>query len=208
MQYTRLVTFGDSWTAGHGVETELKYKEVIDCGLFINTLRNSNGWPRYLAEHMDVPFVNLGVCNLGNPEIIEKIRTYKQFLRKKDLIIVMLSYAYRAGGDPTVDINTINEELSGYNYYILNSFYPTFLNVPESLMEGINLDRFLWHQHPLSIVLEEYEQIHDVSVWEYGFRKVGERKDAFLGGDFHPNTLGYKVLGEKIFDIIPELKKQ
>ena len=42
----RLICFGDSWTAGHGIETDLKYKEVAHPEKFITNLRNQNSWPR------------------------------------------------------------------------------------------------------------------------------------------------------------------
>jgi len=55
----RLITFGDSWSAGHGVETDVQYKEVISPNDFIDKLRTSNGWPKHLSNHYDIPFVNL-----------------------------------------------------------------------------------------------------------------------------------------------------
>lgn len=42
----RLITFGDSWTAGHGIETDVKYKEEPFPHMFIQKLRDMNSWPR------------------------------------------------------------------------------------------------------------------------------------------------------------------
>ena len=42
---TRLITFGDSWTQGHGVELDIHYKEVISPNEFTNKLRNSSNEP-------------------------------------------------------------------------------------------------------------------------------------------------------------------
>ena len=68
--FNRLIAFGDSWTAGHGVEKDQQYKEIIDCGPFINQVRQNNGWPRHLSQYYDIPFVNFGVCNHINLSLI------------------------------------------------------------------------------------------------------------------------------------------
>lgn len=201
--HERLITFGDSWTAGHGVETQVQYKEVIDCGLFINTLRNGNGWPRYLAQHYDIPFVNLGVCNYSNPEIIQRIKQNLKHLSKNDLIIIMLSYAFRGEGQPEHDIPKINELLKGYNYFMVNSFYPTFKEVPQHIIDTLDISRFINPEMTMAEFLIYYEKVHNTSVWEYGCRKVSEL-GSFLGGDFHPNTLGYKTIAWELYNRIPK----
>ena len=46
----RLLTFGDSWTAGHGVETDIRHKETVqppEGNGFIDKLRKFNSWPRF-----------------------------------------------------------------------------------------------------------------------------------------------------------------
>lgn len=201
--HKRLITFGDSWTAGHGVETQVQYKEVIDCGLFINTLRNSNGWPRYLSQHYDIPFVNLGVCNYSNPEIIQSIKQNLKYLSKSDLIVIMLSYAFRGEGQPEQDIPEINKLLQNYNYYIVNSFYPTFKEVPQHIIDSLDISRFITPGMTMAEFLIYYEKVHDVSVWEYSCRKVNEL-GSFLGGDFHPNTLGYKTIAWELYNRLPK----
>ena len=52
--------------------------------------------------------------------------------------------------------------------------------------------------------LIHYEKVHNVSVWEYGSRQVSEQ-GSFLGGDFHPNTLGYKTVAWELYNRIPGL---
>ena len=194
----RLVTFGDSWTAGHGVETDIQYKEEISPNLFIDYLRLMNGWPKYLANKLDIPFVNLAFCNKSNNQIYEDIIKWKPLLNKDDLIIVMLSYPYRKYGNPIIDVANIVNELSGYNYFILNSFYPTFSNIDPLDIHHINLTKFLNIDGCVSDVLIKWEQENKQSCWEYGFRKVNN-SNTFLGGDYHPNTIGYKLIAEDIY---------
>jgi hypothetical protein len=56
----RLVAFGDSWTAGHGVETNSTYKENATPPEFIQKLREQNSWPRWLSERLGIPYINMG----------------------------------------------------------------------------------------------------------------------------------------------------
>ena len=198
----RLITFGDSWTAGHGVETTVRFKETIDCGEFTNFLRQANGWPKLLANHLgEIPFVNLGVCGDGNLQIIEKIRTNLENLLPNDLIVVMLSHPYRSGGEPLRDIPEIYKLLEGRNYRIISSFYPTFKDVPESLKFTLINSNFILPENAFSQFLIEYESKNDVSVWEYGSRKV-MNQNTFDVGDYHPNYEGYKILAWEIFNRI------
>ncbi len=197
----RLVTFGDSWTAGHGVETDIQYKEVISPNLFIDYLRLMNGWPRYLANKFDVPFVNLGFCNKSNNEIYEDIIKWKHLLEPTDLIIVMLSYPYRKNGNPIIDVGNIINELNGFNYFILNSFFPTFENIDESDRMNIDLTRFLNVDKCISDVLIQWERDNNQSCWEYDFKKVSD-SNTFLGGDYHPNLKGYKIIAQEIYNQI------
>lgn len=198
----RLIAFGDSWTGGHGVETDIQYKEVIDCGEFTNKLRIMNSWVRYLATHLDVPYVNLGWCNMSNPEIVDKIKENIDNLEQDDIIVVMLSYAYRGTGEPTKDVGDINRLLKGYNYYIVNSFYPTFENVRN--ISKVDLTRFLHPHNTFAEFLVHHEEALNESVWEYGFRKVN-REGSFLGGDYHPNTKGYKIIAWELYNRINNL---
>ena len=194
----RLVTFGDSWTAGHGVETDIQYKEVISPNLFIDYLRLMNGWPRYLANKFDVPFINLAFCNKSNNEIYEDIVKWKHLLNKDDLIIVMLSYPYRKNGNPLIDVSNIINELDGFDYFILNSFFPTFSHLEYSDYQHLNLTKFLNIDGCVSDGLVKWEMENKQSCWEYGARKV-DKRDTFLGGDYHPNTIGYKLIANDIY---------
>ena len=75
----RLVAFGDSWTAGHGVETDPRYRDIARPEPFVHNLRLSNSWPRWLAQALDIPFVNLaeaGICNVGIKRSIENHRPW------------------------------------------------------------------------------------------------------------------------------------
>ena len=203
----RLITFGDSWTAGHGVELDIQYKEVISPNPFIDKLRTSNGWPRHLATHYDIPFVNFGWCNKSNPEIIQDIKDNLTHIEKDDLIVVMLSFPYRGTGEPLHDIASITNLLNGFNYYIFNSFYPSLDDIEEKTIEearkniGYDDTRFIEPTKTFASILQQYEKDNNISPWEYDFRYPATWQNMEYG-DTHPNYIGYKVIANKIKEYI------
>ena len=88
----RIVAFGDSWTAGHGVETDSIYKEETNPPEFIQKLREQNSWPRWLSEKMGIPYINMGYCGFGNEYILNQVEKSKQFFNNDDIIIVVFTH--------------------------------------------------------------------------------------------------------------------
>jgi len=77
----RLIAFGDSWTAGHGVETDSTYKEDSNPPKFIENLRNQNSWVRWCAEKMGIGYVNMGECGFGNEYIYKSVKENLKFIK-------------------------------------------------------------------------------------------------------------------------------
>ena len=201
----KLIAFGDSWTHGHGVEDDVQYKEVGNPGDFIFQLRMLNSWPRYVADKMDLPYLNFGYPGSDNIHIANCVDMFQTQLSKDDLIIIMLSFPYRhtfrrETRDVTLKsiIERFQNTLKGYNYYFFNSFCQTFVDEPE-LKGQLDLSRFIQVDTTASDILIEYEKQNDISVWEYGSRKVYTDERNFLDGDYHPNLLGYKVIADWIY---------
>jgi hypothetical protein len=203
----KLICFGDSWTAGHGIETDSKYKEVAYPEKFITNLRNQNSWPRWVAQKLGCLYVNCGVCGYGNEYILKEVEESfnSGFIEPNDIIIVMFSYPYRYTADTynVVEIYTKLESiLQNHIHFYFNSFYPTFLN--EDFDVGQLPKYFINPQECLSDVLNFYEKSNDISVWEYNSRKVWDDKENMFKGDYHPNELGYRIIGDYIYHKIQE----
>jgi lysophospholipase L1-like esterase len=202
----RLICFGDSWTAGHGVETDSFYKERASPNNFIIKLREQNSWVKWTAQKLEVPFVNMGVSGYGNEYIFKDILHNKEnnHFEENDIIIVMFSYPYRYKSKDTYDVPKLfwkmENELREYKHFYFNSFYPTFKN------EEIDVTQlpecFINPNGCVADILKEYEIKNDISVWEYGSRSVWNDQENFWEGDYHPNVLGYKIIGENIYDEI------
>lgn len=202
----RLICFGDSWTAGHGVETDSFFKEKAFPDKFIQKLREQNSWPKWTSQKLKIPFVNMGVCGYGNEYIFNDIVSTKvdNFLEVNDVIIIMFSYPYRYKSKDTYDVIKlfwkIESELKEYTHFYFNSFYPTFKD------EDLDIDTlpnsFINPNGCVADVLKEYEIKNNVSVWEYGSRSVWNDEKNYWEGDYHPNELGYEIIGEHIYDEI------
>lgn len=201
----RLITFGDSWTAGHGIETDVKYKEEPFPHMFIQKLRMMNSWPRYVADKLKCEFVNMGVCGYGNEYIFKDLKETieKEFISKDDVVIIMLSYPYRYKKNPYDLVKffwEMEKTLTNYKHLYFNSFFPTF---KEEDFDTVNLpETFINPNGCVSDVLKQYEIDNDVSIWEYGSRSVWNDEKNFWEGDYHPNSLGYKIIGDYIYEQI------
>jgi hypothetical protein len=120
-----------------------------------------------------------------------------------DIIVVMFSYPYRYTADTynVIEIyHKIETKLKDYKHFFFNSFYPTF---KEEKFDITKLpDYFINPNGCVADVLKEYEIKNDISVWEYGSRSVWSDEKNYWEGDYHPNELGYKIIGEYIYDEI------
>lgn len=202
----RIVCFGDSWTAGHGVETDNKYKEEPFPPMFIQKLREQNSWPRFVAEKFNCAYVNNGICGFGNKYIYEEFNTClnTNFIDPNDIIIIMFSYPYRYmkhDSETVIDIyNMFEKKLAGIRHFYFNSFYPSFKDYD---FDTKTLPKyFINPDGTVSDILRNYEIKNNISVWEYNSRSVWNDEKNFYEGDYHPNLLGYKIIGEYIYDSI------
>ena len=202
----RLIAFGDSWTAGHGVETDESYKEEAMPNFFIERLRYCNAWPRWLSDKLECTFVNTGGCGFGNQFILNHIEYCKQFMEKDDIVIVMLTYPYRYRNKKDKEIKQVFKEmekhLKSWQHFYFNAFFPVFKE------EDFDISKLPSHfinpEGSVSDVLREYEIKNDVSVWEYGSRSVWNDEKNFYEGDYHPNLLGYKIIADYIYEQIKD----
>jgi hypothetical protein len=196
----RLITFGDSWTAGHGVEKNVLYKEDPTPPLFIEKLREQNSWPRWTANKLNIPFVNISKCGWGNEYIYNSVEESLSFINKDDVIVIVFSYPYRYERHnkytPLELFNKFEELLDGYSRFYFNGFYPLLNDVDKQI-------KFPTHYiNPfgtLSYILQVEEIQNKKDVWEYGSKSVWNDEKNYYEGDYHPNLEGYKIIGNYIY---------
>lgn len=196
----KLITFGDSWTAGHGVEKNVIYKEDSTPPLFIEKLREQNSWPRWTANKLNIPFVNISKCGWGNEYIYNAIKESINFIKEDDIVIVVFSYPYRYERynqyTPLKLFNKFEELLDGYNRFYFNGFYPLLNDIEE------NIEFPKHYINPfgtLSYILQVEEIQNKKDVWEYGSKSVWSDEKNYYEGDYHPNLEGYKIIGNYIY---------
>lgn len=205
----RLVCFGDSWTAGHGVENDIKYKEEAKPPTFIRKLREQNSWPRWLAEKLNCEYVNNGVCGYGNKFIYNELNESLRngYIQKNDIIIVMFSYPYRYvhHNDETIEIifQKFEEDLKNTKHFYLNSFYPSF---KDSDFDINSLPKyFINPKGSMAEILRNFEIEKNEHIWEYNSISVWNDKKNFYEGDYHPNLRGYQIISDYIYENIRDM---
>jgi hypothetical protein len=89
-----LHTYGCSWTAGEGsdriIEDTLKGEEKLK-------FQNQNSWVKFLAEKLNIPHINNGICGNSNNKIFNKLvdDVRNQIIKKDDFVIIMWSSSLR-----------------------------------------------------------------------------------------------------------------
>jgi lysophospholipase L1-like esterase len=201
---SRLITFGDSWTAGHGVETEKEYKENPTPPKFIEKLREQNSFPKWLGNLLNISYINLGVCGFGNEYIFNSVKENLKFINKDDLIIIVFSYPHRYKKHnkytPEELFKKFETILYGYKKFYFNGFYPFIENA------DFNFPKYYINpKGTLSYQLQVEEMVNKKDVWEYGSKMVWNDEENYYEGDYHPNLQGYKLIGEYIYKEIENL---
>lgn len=193
----RLVTFGDSYTNGYGLSDSNKWKGHGSPNDFEDYYRRMNSWPRYVAEKLGVPFVNMGKCNnFGNNDIYKLIKENMDELLSTDLILIAFSFPYRNLTTPNNDYKIIDELLKEYNRYYFNAFYPMF---NDETPINLNFERFIEPTYTFADYLRDSEKLTGIPYFEneafYGYDGVKE-------GGLHPNLNGYKKIAEFVYNKI------
>lgn len=193
----RLVTFGDSYTNGYGLSDSNKWKGHGSPNDFEDYYRRMNSWPRYVAEKLGVPFINMGKCNnFGNNDIYKLIKENMDELLSTDLILIAFSFPYRNLTTPNDDYKIIDDLLKEYNRYYFNAFYPMF---NDETPINLNFERFIEPTYTFADYLRDSEKLTGIPYFEnkafYGYDGVKE-------GGLHPNLNGYKKIAEFVYNKI------
>jgi hypothetical protein len=201
---SRLITFGDSWTAGHGVETEKVYKENPTPPKFIEKLREQNSFPKWLGNLLNISYINLGVCGFGNEYIYKAVEENLKFINKDDIIVIVFSYPHRYKEHNKYTSEELFKKfetlLCKYKKFYFNGFYPFIEN------NDFNFPKYYINpKETLSYQLQVEEMVNKKSVWEYGSKMVWNDVENYYEGDYHPNLQGYKIIGEYMYKELKNL---
>ena len=202
----RLVAFGDSYTAGYGVSISDKWRGHGRPDDFENFYRRMNSWPRYVAEHFDIPYVNMGYCdNFGNRDIYNLIVDVFDELHDDDLILIAFSYPYRNETSPIEDYTLIDSLLSNHNRYYFNAFYPMFRH---EIIDNIEINNFIDIDWSFADYLAECENERHDKPSDFLFEYFSKRDiTATNDGSQHPSLYGYKKISEYVINSLTDKLK-
>jgi len=202
--------FGDSWTEGYGIETEIllnyDFTSLGESENYIKEIRRQNAWPSKLASLIGGTSVNLGNSGDNNHDI--QLRVNKcisdNVFSKDDLILIMFSYPYR---EPPITedykarhkniitiMNELESSLDGYNRFYFNSFWNSF----EFEEEYVKYDRFIEPEFNFVNELVKYD-----NVWEESRNEL--IIDELKKNPIHPNRKGHDIIAKNIYK---KLKKR
>ena len=199
----KLICAGDSWTAGHGVETNPKYQKIACGNYIIDSWRSQNSWPRWVANKLDVEYINVGVCGVGNNYILNNslkdVVFNGDYLNPDDIVIVMFSYPYRNATSPIEDYKGYENMLKNYKHFYFNSFYPMFKDE-----ENVDLDltNFIDPENTMVDELLKYQNETGINPWNYNININDFENDRLRLGEYHPNINGYRKIADIIYEKI------
>jgi|TARA_Y100000034_G_C6769233_1_gene343093 hypothetical protein len=200
----RLVTFGDSFTCGYGISDTHIHDDKFERNFAL-----MNCWPRWVAEKLKIPFINMGECSTGNYDIGKKIKLYKDKLLPDDIIIIAFSYPYRNETSPIKDYQRIDKLLLNYERYYFNAFYPMFKKEYEEDYEHLNLLNFIDKDKSFIDCLVESEKINNTPLFQgNNFWKPTAQSPSGEAITLHPNLNGYKVISKYIFNKITKITEE
>ena len=119
---SRLFCIGDSWTHGHGVETDSKYAQI---GTGLNHFKNRsltfermmNGWPRFLSDHLGgISYINYGICGHTNFHQFEILEKEWDYINNDDIVAIMLTGVMRDNLSTVgqEQVNKMADRIGGY----------------------------------------------------------------------------------------------
>jgi hypothetical protein len=86
---SRLITFGDSFTYGHG---------LVDCHVpeknWQGPIPSKFAWPQVLGDMLGIEVINKSICGSSNIQILKEILTFNSF-EKTDIVIVGWTFNLR-----------------------------------------------------------------------------------------------------------------
>lgn len=103
MKINKIISFGDSWTAGVGYDTVEensffeKYTDKNYSRQLLNEARKSNSWTRFLSDKFECDYINKGEPSISNHSIVNNLFKYlkNNTVSDGDLIIIMFSSSIR-----------------------------------------------------------------------------------------------------------------
>jgi hypothetical protein len=218
---SRLITFGDSYTYGHGLaDCHIPIKKVA----FLTTEKNWAGpvpskfaWPQVLGDMMGLEVVNKSAPGNSNIQILRDILSFENFL-PSDLVIIGWTYPVR---DCVFKKNFLGKDISFRisPWYDDKSFLKKWLAVHSDYDLAIRAGLYVHHaecflknkgikQYHFSAHHGWVQVMPDFTITPENYipYMILNRNLDLALDDSHPGPIAHKLAAEKLYEIINESK--
>lgn len=199
----RLVTFGDSFTYGHWLDTNDKYP-------------SDRAWPAMLGSMLGCTVLNKSVPGYSNIQILRDILNFNDF-QPDDIVIVGWTYALRdyifrknlLGMDTSIQVSPwhkdkkfITKWIDVHNDYDLSIRTGLYMHHAECFLKTKNIN-----QHHFCAYWGFFNVMPNFTVALDTFinEKILPRVDTALDGD-HPGPISHQQASQRLYEILNATK--
>lgn len=171
---SRLWTFGDSFTFGHGCRPISFHKEALYNTIYSQYIDlNKPIWPEYVSKELNLDLLNHGVSGASNDYILDYVLNEIKNFKKDDLIVIQLSTSGRydlpffkekkiLGGWQTERLDDIYDPDNNSPYFLKTVFTTKIVKEYEEVGENALLfSNGEPDKKNLKLTKEKYELIKD-----------------------------------------------
>ena len=156
MKFSKLYTFGDSFTMGSGIREDAVESNYPYGGKYSNYV-----WPNLLSKDLGIDYTNFGIGGLSNENILQTLICQMQNFDENSLILVGLTAPARL----THILNSSEQHWTGFT--IVPDTYEEYIK-----SDGSNLSRYsdIITKEELDILIQYYGSLfpkHDNALWNY-----------------------------------------
>jgi hypothetical protein len=156
MKFSKLYTFGDSFTMGSGIREDAIESHYPYGGKYTDYV-----WSNLLSKDLGIDFTNFGVGGLSNENILQTLICQMQNFDKDSLIIVGLTAPARLSGV----FNSVEQHWTGFT--VVPDTYDKYIK-----SDGENLSGYheVLSKEELDSFMQYYGTLfpkHDNALWNY-----------------------------------------
>jgi hypothetical protein len=210
---SRLITFGDSFTYGHG---------LVDCHIpennYPGTTPSKFAWPQLLGDMLGIEVINRSKCGASNMQILKEILTFENFLTT-DVVIVGWTFNIRDcifnksifGVESELRVSAwhkdnklVEKYFSVHNNHDLAVRTGIYIHHAESYLKTLAIKQFHFsafqHQwyNKMPVFIKDPDHYISDSI-------INHKLDIALDNS-HPGPLAHKEAAKKLYEIVNESK--
>lgn len=222
MNFTKILSFGDSWTAGHEIDPKLVSNPDMHMMHIENkNYRESRTYTHYLSKLLNIPYENYGFTGYSNDSIVRSCVNYIETNKVKNTLILigwssperkdfyLDDYGWitlRPDWDNSFRHNTFSEYMSKdlLNFHKLYSTY--FWNDSEynsrHMLQNTLLSSYLANTDNKAVFFNTFYTGNKYkNLMEKSFSSI-LTKDMMQEDNMHPNSKGHEIWANYLYKFL------